>query len=544
MPAKKIIQETEIRDDSLKNLMTGMGTDRDKRTYTTFKRKTQGDVGTIDTVVVDDDIIHNIVFIPAKDMTREWIDLQGEIGSQVEKELQRIKAQRAFYEAIAWQRAYGSSLIVVGVSNQPTRITEHGDVVVDYSKPLKVGGKVEWLQVFDRYEVSDVKFDASGNIETYTINVGASKTKANYQEVHASRILRFDGEPMPRRRRELGDWGQSIVMRAIDVVADYESAVEGCAVAMQDFNLIILRLKDLTKMLAADKEGIARKRIGEMDLMRSLFRMLTLDSEDSHEIQSRNFGGVSEIIDRLAERVATVARMPLSLLLGRAPAGLNATGDSDLRWWYDNVKSEQETKMREPLQKLIEIICASIGVAAEDVPVPAFVSLWQPTQQESAQTHLTQAQADSIYLTAGVVDPDEIAKSRFGPTGYSVETQVDSYERDIDVSEEDIASTNETENETETEKPDKQQSTNESSSDMIKPAPPTSTMPASAAVLNGAQVTSMQGTVMAVASGELPRESGVAILQVGFNLTKEQAESVIGSAGGSFIPASQKNQTE
>jgi phage-related protein (TIGR01555 family) len=458
MAAKKKTEiqviDSEYREDSLKNLVTGMGTDKDKRSYSTFTRKAQSDVGTIDTVIVDDDILHNIVYLPAKDMTREWIDLQGEDGSKVEQELQRIKAQRAFYEAIAWQRAYGTSLIVVGVSNQPTKVNDKGQTVVDYSKPLKMGGKVEWLQVFDRYEVSDVKFDMDGNIETYLINISGSKTNAVYQEIHASRILRFDGEPMPRRRRDFGNWGQSVVSRALDVVADYESAVEGCAVAMQDFNLVILRLKDLTKMLASDKEGVARKRISEMDLMRSLFRMVTLDSEDSHEIQSRNFGGVSEMIDRLAERVATVARMPLSLLLGRAPAGLNATGDSDLRWWYDNIKSEQETKLREPLQRLIEIICASIGIKGEDIPVPAFNSLWQPTQQESAQTHLTQAQADSIYLTAGVVDPNEIAKSRFGPTGYSVETQVDSYERDIEPTEEEISAMSESESpETETEAP-------------------------------------------------------------------------------------------
>jgi len=51
------------------------------------------------------------------------------------------------------------------------------------------------------------------------------------------------------------------------------------------------------------------------------------------------------------------------------------------------------------------------------------------------------------------------------------------------------------------------------------------------AVLNGAQVTSATAIVTAVASGEIPRDSGIGQLQVLFNLKPEQAEQVMGSAG-------------
>ena len=55
--------------------------------------------------------------------------------------------------------------------------------------------------------------------------------------------------------------------------------------------------------------------------------------------------------------------------------------------------------------------------------------------------------------------------------------------------------------------------------------------------LNGAQVTSMVDVVTKVANGELPRDSGVSIIMTAFNLSKEEAEQILGDAGTrSFVP--------
>lgn len=54
--------------------------------------------------------------------------------------------------------------------------------------------------------------------------------------------------------------------------------------------------------------------------------------------------------------------------------------------------------------------------------------------------------------------------------------------------------------------------------------------------LNGAQVTAIVEIVQAVAGGQLPRDSAVATLQIAFNLTPEDAEKMLGSAGNGFTP--------
>ena len=57
--------------------------------------------------------------------------------------------------------------------------------------------------------------------------------------------------------------------------------------------------------------------------------------------------------------------------------------------------------------------------------------------------------------------------------------------------------------------------------------------------LNGAQVASMVEIVSKVATGELPRESGVNIILTSFPVTPEDAERIMGDAGQSFVPSSQ-----
>lgn len=55
--------------------------------------------------------------------------------------------------------------------------------------------------------------------------------------------------------------------------------------------------------------------------------------------------------------------------------------------------------------------------------------------------------------------------------------------------------------------------------------------------LNGAQIASASAIVLTVAQGLLPRDSGIGQLMVLLNLTSEQAETIMGSVGRGFVPA-------
>jgi HK97 family phage portal protein len=62
--------------------------------------------------------------------------------------------------------------------------------------------------------------------------------------------------------------------------------------------------------------------------------------------------------------------------------------------------------------------------------------------------------------------------------------------------------------------------------------------------LDGAQVTAAKDIIMAVATGQLPRDAGLGMLEVMFNLTPEQATKMMGNVGDGFVPTPAAEPTE
>lgn len=56
-------------------------------------------------------------------------------------------------------------------------------------------------------------------------------------------------------------------------------------------------------------------------------------------------------------------------------------------------------------------------------------------------------------------------------------------------------------------------------------------------VLNGAQIQAALEIVVQVIGGQIPRDTAIGLLKVGFNMSDRQAEDVLGSAGAGFVPA-------
>ena len=87
---------------------------------------------------------------------------------------------------------------------------------------------------------------------------------------------------------------------------------------------------------------------------------MLLDGDETYEKLTTNVTGVADLIDRFMQAFSAVTKSSLhSLYLDVAPAGMNATGESETRNFYDAVKTEQETKLRGVLEKLIRYIMIS-----------------------------------------------------------------------------------------------------------------------------------------------------------------------------------------
>ncbi len=295
---------------------------------------------------------------------------------------------------------------------------------------------VKWLHVFDRYQ----SFSRDGTFEkdlnnpnygfpnVYTVN--DTRTGALFY-VHHSRILRADWSMLPPRQQNFNNgWGDPLLQSIYDELRNYSTAFANAGLIMQDFVNYTLSIPNLAELISSQcSDNQVMKRLDLLNLTKSATNTMILDAEEKYEKASTNISGIPELLDRFMLALSAVSGVPVSLLFGRSAAGMNATGDNDVRNFYDMVKQEQEAKLKPMLEKLTRYIMLSKDGAFEGVEPDnwsiQFVPLWQNTEEQEAIVRKIVAETDAIYLDRGVLDAAEVAVSRFGGNRWSMNTEVD-----------------------------------------------------------------------------------------------------------------------
>lgn len=138
--------------------------------------------------------------------------------------------------------------------------------------------------------------------------------------------------------------------------------------------------------------------------------MLLLDTEEDYQSKTNTFAGLPDLIDRFALFLSAASDIPATRLLGSSASGLNATGEGDLKNYYDNVRSGQNVEYRPRLDYFDQIMIRSLGLNPDDDYSYEFNSLFQMTPQQEADIELKNAQRDQIYIDREVIKPSTAAK--------------------------------------------------------------------------------------------------------------------------------------
>jgi phage-related protein (TIGR01555 family) len=268
-------------------------------------------------------------------------------------------------------------------------------------------------------------------------DTGSTNAAPNPIRVHHSRVIRFEGISSSNRRTRWDNWGwgESVLGRLVNVLQDFDTSFATIPVLLQDFAQAVFKMKGLADALAADSEALVAQRLAELNKGRSIVRAVVMDAEDDFKREATPLSGLPEVLDRECAFLTALSGMPKSLLMGDDPAGMNATGDANVRWFYDDLRGERELNERPKWNALIKLIFQSTegptgGVEPEKWSI-AFGEMWLPTATETADTRLKTAQADKLYADAGVLTPEEIASSRFGGDEWSADTRLDAESREL-----------------------------------------------------------------------------------------------------------------
>lgn len=336
----------------------------------------------------------------------------------------------ALWRALAYSRAYGGGAILLGVNDGQ-----------DLTKPLDLERVIEFtfLTVLEPRECSPIAWYADprapkyGEAAIYQLSptIPGTPHKANFSagtvQVHESRLIIFQGIQVSNAQLSgtLSGWGDSVLTRIWKVLRDFNVSWASAALLLQDFAQAVYGVKGLAELIASDKDQEIMARMQIAERQRSTARAIMIDSEETFERKQTPMSGMPEMLELFATRFAAAADMPVTRLFGISPGGLNATGESDIRLFYDRVSTAQERKLLPPLERIARLTFKALGIAEPKSWAFKFRPLWQPTDKERAEARKITAETDKIYIEAGVLSPEEVAVSRFGGDEYSAETIVD-----------------------------------------------------------------------------------------------------------------------
>lgn len=361
----------------------------------------------------DNWVVQNVVGLMVDDMLREWYKLKGNVTPEMQDALDRVERQtrtRArINEGMRWGRLYGGAAGLILIKGQE-----------DLSKPLDLDmvfpGSFQGLYILDRWQGvtpnMEVVFEGGDPVpESYSITDARGYTVTN---VHHSRLIRFTGRDLPflEKVAEMY-WGESEVEALYKDVMAHDNVSANMAALTFQANINTMEVKGLEQLFSIGSSQAQRRFWNVMQaqsVLRSNFGTQLVEEGNKITNTQYTFTGLQEVYESMCLNLCGASHYPMTKLFGRSPSGLNATGESDLKNYYDYVDSQREAKVRPVLQKLLPVLAMSAwGFVPDDLDF-TFPPLWTPTATETAEIALKKAQAIRDTFQAGLFQADTAMK--------------------------------------------------------------------------------------------------------------------------------------
>jgi len=336
-------------------------------------------------------IIRRVIDTIPEDMTRNWITITTQLPPDMVRRLDKLwrtrRVKAKILQGLKWGRLYGGAVSLMMIDG-------HQDVL---DQPLDfdmiMPGSFKGLMILDRWSgvypgdelVDDIDDPEFGLPKYYQVTTDDAQT----MHVHHSRILRFPGRELPYWERIAEQyWGASEVEVVFDELKKRDNTSWNIAQLIFLANLRVQKTSDWGELLATGDPKIQAdiyNTLQAQNWLMSNMGMHIIGKDDEFQTHQYNFGGLNEIYESFMLDMAGASQIPVTKLFGRSPAGLNATGESDMQNYYETVQQGQETSLAPVLDKLLPVMCMSeFGAIPDDLDYK-FDPIRTPNDKEVAE---------------------------------------------------------------------------------------------------------------------------------------------------------------
>lgn len=394
-----------VADGALTNFVSGMGTQRDKATANQFfaYRKSTFE---LDLIYESDWVAAKIIDKPAEDTFREgWYfdNLSPAKTKKLNKEIERLYVETHLLQAVKWARLYGKAYLLLASNDR-----------ADLQHPINPKSGLSYITALTTEQLKPIDNGFADRLDPaltggfydkpiyYQLTLG--NTKAYDQKIHHSRVIELD-------------FGVPILQRIYAEVERFASVNSNAGSLVHEAKVDVIKTPHLADNLASNLTNVVQ-RFGLVGQLKGNNGMVVLDKEEEYDSKSYSFAGLPELMREFAIQTAGAADMPYTVLFGQSPAGMNSTGEHDMRNYYDMVASLQKTLLRPALKRLFMLL----GKAYLNGLVPEFVfnPLWQLDADTRSNVEKANSERDAKYIELGIITEAQVAKQLVEDGTYTV----------------------------------------------------------------------------------------------------------------------------
>lgn len=437
-------------DGGYVNMMTKYGTARDSSEF--YNYVSDADVTDIELAQFyeQNGLFARIIDAPAEEAVKHGFEMpeleDDDIKAFIDECTDELDWEETAMQCLKWARLFGGSIAVLLINDgrsldEPVnwdaiksiddiRVFDRSVITPDYAS----------MYDYDNREGQD-PFRTRGSRLGYPEWFHVSSQNGIFT-VHETRCLIFQNGVLPENTTtsQYRFWGTPEYVRIHRAIKDVEVA-HGMAPKMLDRSVqAIYKMQNLTQLLATEQgEDVVLKRLQIIDLAKGLMNSMVLDADgEDYDFKTFSYTGVSDVINTTCNYLSALTNIPQTILFGRSPAGMNATGASDMENYYNYVERIQKRMLRSNLRYLLSVILQAGKHTGEVKKIPKikveFNSLWSMTETEKvaldlqkAQVESTKAQTATAYVQIQALDPDEVRKKLADEGDFDVETILDEY---------------------------------------------------------------------------------------------------------------------
>lgn len=390
------------------NPITGVGTSLDKNSQSFYIPTRLISKNDHETIYIQSWAAAKFIDIPVDDMFvrwREFTDMDSANVKIIEKAEKEFKIKSKLSKSMKSGRLYGTGLFVI-LTKEATP-----------DKPLNIDrmmpGDLSNIITVDRFDATVVEKENNPFSLNYglpllyriTLKYGGSFI------AHHSRVIRFDGKsPMTDNSWQAydQDWGIASIVPVLTEIFQDSNISKGVAHLVNEASVPVQKISDFEDAISGsgDEDSMSlQDRMEQITMLRSIYRTVFMDSEDSLERVAVSFAGLPDLLDRSATRLSAAADIPETRFWSKSIVGMQSTGEGEQRNYALKVASDQENKLPEPLDKIDSVLEKHTGLS-EKIKYK-FVSIMDISEKDKTEVALKKVQIVAPLVNLGLIDEDE-----------------------------------------------------------------------------------------------------------------------------------------